>query len=1120
MSLHKQLRKHLAFLAISIITVFLMLLAWPVNIRLFTISATGTDGIGGYISVSKDNCLKQEFSRTGEYLDSIELWLNDLLPGQAGEIIVRLWDDSEHMLGAYRKPLESLANNSFNRIQIGSNLEENKNYTLEITGSNTRENSFSLGLLPPEGHIHGQEDVCYSDLLCGQELAVNYYYKNTMNKTRTLMWWLILGILWLALGRLLYGFSAERIIEIICSTRVTGQITVVTGMAALFCLSSMLSPAVTAEKSLKTLWPGITICLLFLFLLFHLKKRFDWHLSAPGKITKEQFPAVFLLIVSCVVRIPMLGTMQRWDAGEYYYRLGTACEKYDFTIQSIFDNFRLCGHSNLGFSLVMAVGEFLNPRGIKGVLLLNLMLTLAAIYCIFILIKEYWLKCASWLAAGFTLIISFTPIFLGTFAYINTDYQMALYFIFLLFAEYKGWHILSWTAAVLLSQCKETGVIVIMGYYGLKLLCEYFQEKGNPIRRAWNLLGKSSLWIALATGGVYAAAVWKVGRLTTWVQNKDAADSVSWSNEKINCFGFHPAYIICKMKQYFLSNFAWIVTFVILCCLLTVLFRLLLKKQIFRLEKYIGFIGAMLGFVLIGFFYITGGLNRYNILFALGWGIAGILLYYHIFGHICSKKAHAGVVFFFCAVFFIQSFWNIDGLSSLVFKKAQISEKNFFLFTDYDYLNGPYYGDSLVNNYQYTWIDKALDKFLQEIQYDGNAAILLPREESAGLHVNGNGNVYIVVWDQKKQKRVIKGGGQKEIPIHVLGEESISGSLPLRYDSDDFLNDGAPSEVYIPFFKYYQADEQKILSEIAPYYYIGKKERISCYGGEVEYYHAIKKDEYYGYNLQTADSQASKVKTLSKGDLNQKFVKELLAQSDVSDTQIDRMVLQKYPKETQTVSKKRDIIRKGDIVRAVVRIRDHTGEYLGTGYIGNYNDSEYTFELGQGRYLDEIEEALIGAKLYNTVKVVCRIPDNYLPALKYQGTDLEFFITPLKINGNIKSEKKYSSKLYKETKEELERQYLTKNAARLAWELDFDSLNCSSYELKQEISQIKKFYRKYLTGLQLSEQEFLKDYLHMEKEDYESAMLQTAKASISQRYINIRILGYYKYMQEQQKKRK
>ena len=132
MSLHKYIRKNAVFLAVSIITVFLMLLAWPMNIRLFSISATGTDEIGGYISVSKDNLLKQEFSRTGEYLDSIELWLSDLLPGQTGEIEIRLWDDSEHLLGEYRKPLESLINNSFNRIQIGSSLEENKKYTLEI----------------------------------------------------------------------------------------------------------------------------------------------------------------------------------------------------------------------------------------------------------------------------------------------------------------------------------------------------------------------------------------------------------------------------------------------------------------------------------------------------------------------------------------------------------------------------------------------------------------------------------------------------------------------------------------------------------------------------------------------------------------------------------------------------------------------------------------------------------------------------------------------------------------------------------------------------------------------------------------------------------------------------
>ena len=45
MSLHKYIRKNAVFLAVSIITVFLMLLAWPMNIRLFSISATGTDEI-------------------------------------------------------------------------------------------------------------------------------------------------------------------------------------------------------------------------------------------------------------------------------------------------------------------------------------------------------------------------------------------------------------------------------------------------------------------------------------------------------------------------------------------------------------------------------------------------------------------------------------------------------------------------------------------------------------------------------------------------------------------------------------------------------------------------------------------------------------------------------------------------------------------------------------------------------------------------------------------------------------------------------------------------------------------------------------------------------------------
>lgn len=158
----------------------------------------------------------------------------------------------------------------------------------------------------------------------------------------------------------------------------------------------------------------------------------------------------------------------------------------------------------------------------------------------------------------------------------------------------------------------------------------------------------------------------------------------------------------------------------ILSCLLVLLIKSFRTGRQYNLKKYIGYIGAMLGFGLFGFVYITAGLNRYNILFAVGWSIAGVILYYHAFDSAYPFTKNAVFILFISALFFVQSFWNIDVISSKIFKEAKISGKNSMLFTDYERGNAVYYGDGLVNNYQYSWIDKALDKFMREIEYNEN----------------------------------------------------------------------------------------------------------------------------------------------------------------------------------------------------------------------------------------------------------------------------------------------------------------------------------------------------------------------------------------------------------------
>ena len=1082
--------KNNLFIALNIILAVLFLLAWPVNIKPFSFTvANQKDEKVKYAEIREGETFVQEFPRKGEYLESIELLIKDIAPEQTGNIRITLCDGQGSLLAEQKIPLAELINDTFNKVSVKKNLEEDADYFLEIASDGCGEDQFSLGIFEKEKEK--------------QEAVVIYHYRNTMNRIRTLMWWLLLGIIWLLLVKLFFDSSADKIKQTLSSPGTIAQAAVVIGIIACFCLASALSPAVKAEKSLRTLWHVFLIWGILIWLLRLLKNRVEWKNYMPKTAYRKYMPVIFVLFINAIVRIPMIGTMQRWDAGEYYYRLGTACENYDFTIQSIFDNFRLCTHSNLGFSLIMAIGEFLNPRGIAGVQVMTLILTLLAVYCIYCLIKDWWLRCGPWLAAGFTLPISFTPIFLGTFAYVNTDYQLALYFIFLLFAEFKGWHILSWLAAVLVSQCKETGVLIILGYYGFRILSDLFHEKGNVIRRLLLLFRKSSVWIALMTGAVYAATVLKVGRLATWVQNADAESSLSWSNSEINCFGFRPDYIIHCIKQYFILNFAWLITGAILCCILIIL----LKKQHCSVQRYTGFIGAMLGFFIFGLVYITGGLNRYNVPFVIGWSIAGMIIYYYAIGRSVSGRANICFILLLSIAFFVQSFWNIDMISSAIFRKAAISDKNSILFTSYEYGNAPYYGDGLVNNYQYSWTDRALDAFLRKIHYSRGMTILLPREENAGLHINGNGNVYTAVWNQEKQKRTMRGAApDDETVIHTLSEPSLFGSLPLKYTKEMISADELPENVYIPFLKYYDVDKQKILSETDTFYYAGESGSVSSYGGTIEYCHRVKKDEYEGCHIWDVINKDSG-KTFFKDSMDDTFMAQILNQITVDEDLAEALAYKKYKKEYKEEASKRNVIQRYDVVKADMRIRDRSGKYLGLGYVGNYDNSDYTFELGQGKYLDEIEDALIGKELGGTVKITCAIPEEYLPAPEYQGQELDFYITPFAILKKAVIDPNSIDRLKKEARRELENEQIKEASMSLAYHMDYDSLGYSVQRLQKEITKVERYYKKYLISSGISRQSFITDYLQTDEKAYQQALEETAKLSLKKKYICRKILS-------------
>ena len=231
---------------------------------------------------------------------------------------------------------------------------------------------------------------------------------------------------------------------------------------------------------------------------------------------KDRKFLLLLLLAAFLMRVWMIGTIPRWDAGEYYYRLGTACNNFAFTWDSFWENFRLANHTSLGFSLVMAIGEFLNPRGVAGVQIVNLILTLAAVCCLYGLFKNYWLKVSDGKAAYFAFIVSVTPLFLGTFSYINVDYVMAVFFIYLMYSEYRENYILMAFWAVMMTQTKESGMVVAFGYFAVRLLYGAAIKSGTIREKACSVLEDKGNWSGAAVGICIVLNMLLQSGLTTW----------------------------------------------------------------------------------------------------------------------------------------------------------------------------------------------------------------------------------------------------------------------------------------------------------------------------------------------------------------------------------------------------------------------------------------------------------------------------------------------------------------------------------------------------------------------------------------------------------------------------
>lgn len=1113
-----KVRTKIVVVIIGICLVGLMLMAWPLNLLYGDsyLDKASRDTTCVENELSEEDTVQQFFVAKDKKLKEVFLYLTDVGYENEGSLEVSVYSMDGTVLTEHQENLKDLKKNSYNRISLDCALQQQQEYYLQIrihSGKN-------IGFMTVEtqgGAADGSRELIYNGQQCNGYLAVDYQYQGEFNGIQTLMFWFICVLIYLAVIWLTFGIGWKSFFIKLRTRKNLWQFWSVMFVISLFNVAAFCSKTVTISRTFSVMWKIYLFWILtavgFFYLFYSRKREEITEKKGIKDRIKDNVPVVILLFGAFLLRAPMLDTLQKWDAGEYYNSLASACENYAFTFESFWNNFRLCTHSNLGFSFFMAIGEFFSPRNSVAVLIVNLILTLLALYCLYELLHDYWLKCSKGIAAGITFVISCTPIFLGTFAYVNVDYMLALFAIFVIYAEYKEWHILTIFNAIVLSQVKETGAIVVAGYFGFKILLRFIQVKGNVFVRIKGCLAKMELWTAVIAGGVYAAGVIKLGSLSGWVQNTSATSFMSWSSEGINCFGIRPKYILYKLEQFFVMNFAWILTAVFLISIVLLIYDFRKGKK-GNLDKYIGLIGALAGVVIFGSFYVTYTLERYNIFFAVGYTILVACVSYHAFKERVSRAITVPCAAVFGCAVLIQSYWSIDIVSEKVFGTVDIGNGNDMLFSCLDF---EFYGDGLVCNYQYSWLDKAFDKLLRQVNYTEKTQILTTRKQSVGTQLGGNGTAYPISWDVLNGKRVLrKTQGTEYIGINAISMETAWGLLPYKYieaNTDYILMDRA----VVYFIPYYQEDKEATLDILDDYYYLGKESSVTAYGGWIEYYNMIKKDNCAGISLGDL-KQASAVfeddREFDK-ELCTELVLAALEESGWTQAAVDDCLAYNeslYGTSSELTDTQRTKVEKYDIINMEVNAYDAQGKKFGVELIGNVTGNRYeNVVVGNGRLLDGIEEALIGAELNETIKVECQVPEIYPLAGDKQGENITFEITPVGITGKWQAKERSESEAEK-AYQDAEDNVWNKVCKKVEQEVLAQTVNLSmgaEDELNAYIAEMEGAYANYFKECGISKNNFLENYLQCEEEEYQELLTLAARAAMRKELVD-EVLNEYK----------
>lgn len=533
-------------------------------------------------------------------------------------------------------------------------------------------------------------------------------------------------ILGLSFGIILYYYLFAQ--------KVNGQIIPVLLLVAIF-----WDVTVASDYSVKTntviIVEGLllyNIGLIALIYKYLKEKDIKINMALFKEFIQKNKEKILISVLFVLFNLDIFSTWLYGD-GYRYYSWIEACKKWDF---SNFTILRFAGHLSQGYTVFALIGESFSTRYLDGIRLANFVIVLITILSFYEIMKRITNNSSKCRLVIYTLLFAFSPILCGMIAEVNLDIGVLCFLVWLMAAYLCDYSILSAFSGLLLCFSKETGIL-LYGTFMIGIFIEMLVKNKvwrNTLKSNLNLILDKRLlincfggitWIAYKFYSHIDNIAWR----TEFVSGKDRHDLV-----KINAFGFDFKYIIFKIKQIAVMNAYWL--FCLLIIVLVVVY--LVKKPKCENKKIFDnlffnttFIGSLVGC----FAFVTWTNYRYVICSVFYLILFTIMLIDKVVKNKNLQWILLGVLLFSTVI----SNYHTDFLTRKCFIEVNASESNKMVITpafgqDNGYvkyvseaeLEKAAWADTMIYNKQYANFSVAFEKFMADIEYDGNKLIIIP----------------------------------------------------------------------------------------------------------------------------------------------------------------------------------------------------------------------------------------------------------------------------------------------------------------------------------------------------------------------------------------------------------